>query len=129
TFPPIQLITRDTGLTKTKLKQRWQKEWPTLLNDIQTHILSQLQPEEKIYIVCADDIQENLTTALATELSQHDFQRCIIDHFGNTKGSNRMREAAAILFTSIQYKRDEYYRALALATGEGDVGTETQTSK
>src|SRR5262249_47732547 len=124
TIPPkksIHLVTWDTNLTKSTSLQQEKEDprWNLLLQDIQ-ELLSQV-PRKKVYIIGAEILEGPIKERLRAMLSPQDFARLIFNHYGNTKGSNAMRKAAAIVFTSVQFKGDAYYRAIALAIGKGEV--------
>jgi hypothetical protein len=130
TLITVHLVTRNETLSKTNLDLEQDadasKKWVTLFMDVERYVLPKLSPTEQVYFVCSEQHPLLLEQALHQFFPTHTSQ-FIVDHYGNTKGSNRFREAAAIVFTSIQHKGDGYYRALAATTGKGDVNADTRT--
>lgn len=114
----ITVLSTDRNITKHTLSHD-EDAWRQIVTQIH-QLLEQLPPNDQIYIVIAKQHEETLTQRLSEHLSAIDFQRLILNHYGNTKGSNAMRDAAAIVFASIQFKSEGYYRALALTTNLGD---------
>lgn len=121
--PCVKLRTWDETLTKTKLTPNTQdasKDWAYLLTDIKCSVLPRV-PGEQVYIVCTKNNHASLEQVLSKCMAPEDQHRIkMIDHYGNTKGKNDYNEAGAIVFTSVQFKQEWWYRALALETGRGN---------
>src|SRR5262249_49364171 len=122
----INLIpTISRNLTKSKLRGNAAEDWELLLREVD-RVASQ-SPKEPIYIVIAKEHEDELRGRLGRRFPPEAYRRLIIHHYGETKGSNDMRDCAAIIFATVQFKQESYYRALALATGKGEVSAPAKT--
>lgn len=124
-FPAIHLLIKDRTLSRSSLEQH-PHLWKQLQHDIQQVVA--MTGNDNVYIIIAEKheqaLSEWLKIALPKETETH---RIIVKHYGETRGSNGMRKAAAIIFATVQFKPLGYYRALALARGVPDITGTTVT--
>ena len=121
----IDLVTFNETFTKSKLRKPESDYEETLRVHLQQIVADPMVQDAPVYILCAKANEDRLKTVLQDTLPS-DYERCIINHYGNTKGSNAMREAGAIVLTSVQFKPIGLYRTLARLAGRGDETAETQ---
>lgn len=109
----IRLITWNRNLTKDATLKPW--NWKHLRESIE-----ETMAMGQVYVLSAKQNEDTIRGRLE---NHEEWERLHFtpNHYGNTKGSNDMRDATAIVFTSVQFKRDEYYRAIALATGKDGI--------